>query len=465
MGRRSLLLLALAGVLWLALPTSLASLLGVCSLAAVLARTLARDIGQPTTPQRRQGSQPRHAGQVLPDPFQGEMIGATTTTTVAIVGAGASGLSVAAELQRHGVSYIVLEKAQCGGSSWLTRYRRLHLHTIRALSEVPHFPFPDFFPEYVNAADLARYHHAVATMLKVVFDCPVLSAEYDGTESQWKVRCCRGGTEHEVRAKCLVVATGQEGTPRVPSWAGMESFAGPVIHSSEYADGSAYRDKRVLVVGFGNSGSEIALDLWESGAHPACLVRSPVHIMPRGLTRVTGYIYSLIPTLIRSGGPGLGDALMMRIAYPLLYGDAEKHGLRLRKDVGPLKLILEKHEAPVQDIGTYSLIRSGDVKIIPHEIDSISKHSVVFKDGTEREFDAIILATGYDKRTVAGSFLPADITKELPNSHGVITSGHEVRSALHRGLYFVGYNDFMGRLFEIALEARAVASDIRQKFA
>ena len=124
----------------------------------------------------------------------------------------------------------------------------------------------------------------------------------------------------------MVVATGYTRVPLQPTWPGLETFRGDVLHSSRYRNGEPWRGKRVLVVGLGNSGGEIAIDLDEHGAHPTLAVRSPVSVIPRQLL---GLPILAVAALFRRFPPKVGDAM----AAPLLalaVGDIRKLGLRRR---------------------------------------------------------------------------------------------------------------------------------------
>ena len=141
------------------------------------------------------------------------------------------------------------------------------------------------------------------------------------------------------------MATGQEGTPLVPPFEGLASFAGTQMHSSRYSNGSAFRGQRVLVVGFGNSGAELALDLWEHQANVTVLSRSAVHVVPRWLANLP--LLGARPfELARRTPVWLSDLLVAHVVQPLLYGDLPARGLRLKR-TGLKSELLLRHSAPV----------------------------------------------------------------------------------------------------------------------
>jgi indole-3-pyruvate monooxygenase len=209
-----------------------------------------------------------------------------------VVGAGPAGLSVAACLRARGVPSVVLDRADCVASLWQRRtYDRLRLHLPRQFCELPGMPFPDDYPEYPTKRQFIGYLEAYAARSGVEprFNQAVASARYDAAAGMWRVRAedvssagkdDEAGVVTEYLGRWLVVATGENAERIVPNFDGIEDFAGPVSHVSEYKSGEAYRGKRVLVVGCGNSGMEVCLDLCDHNALPAMVVRDSVSTQP-----------------------------------------------------------------------------------------------------------------------------------------------------------------------------------------
>ena len=200
-----------------------------------------------------------------------------------VVGAGPAGLSVAACLRARGVPSVVLDRADCVASLWQRRtYDRLRLHLPRHFCELPGMPFPDHYPEYPTKRQFVDYLEAYAARAGVEprFNQAVTSARYDAAAGLWRVRAedaaDAAAAATEYIGRWLVVATGENAERIVPEFDGAEDFGGPVSHVSEYKSGEAYRGKRVLVVGCGNSGMEVGLDLCDHNALPAMVVRDSV---------------------------------------------------------------------------------------------------------------------------------------------------------------------------------------------
>jgi hypothetical protein len=197
-----------------------------------------------------------------------------------IVGAGPSGLAVAATLRKHSVPFTILERSDGIADLWTNRtYGRLRLHLPKVFCELPHVRFPPDFPAYPSKHDFLRYLHSYADHFSIspLFGRTVTRARFDAATSLWHVTAAvEGGEVTEFVSRWLVVASGENAEVVVPKMKGRERFAGEVLHSSEYKSGERFKGKRVLVVGCGNSGMEMCLDLCEHGAIPFMSVRSGV---------------------------------------------------------------------------------------------------------------------------------------------------------------------------------------------
>ncbi len=376
------------------------------------------------------------------------MAASTNPRETIVIGAGPAGLAVGACLQRAGVPFIILEQSDRVGSAWHRHYDRLHLHTAKAFSELPFAHFPKDYPRFPSRQQVIDYLDAYAHRFELAprFGQQVVSARC--VNDVWQVQT-RDGL---YQAANLVVASGYNREPNFPNWPGQDSFAGTILHSSQYRNGEPFRGQPVLVVGFGNSGGEIAIDLWEHGAQPDLAVRSAVNVIPRELF---GIPILAIAILESKFPPRFADALNAAILRAVI-GDLRRYGLRPLPQ-GPMTQIQQDVRIPLIDVGTLHLIEQGHVAVRPG-IERFTKNGVVFTDGQEQRYDAAILATGYRPRVDA--FLQGASQAHDENGRP-LSSGRE--SAI-RGLYFCGY--FVaptGMLREIALEARRIAAAIARK--
>ena len=178
------------------------------------------------------------------------------------------------------------------------------------------------------------------------FGQQVVAARY--ANSCWEVQT----QDARYQAMNLVIATGYNREPYLPNWPGQASFRGTLLHSSQYRNGEPFRNQQVLVVGFGNSGGEIAIDLWEHGAQPSLAVRSPVNVIPRELFGIPILAIGIVQ---RRLPPRLADALNAPILRAVV-GDLTPYGLR-QLPRGPLTQIQRDARIPLIDVGTIKLIK------------------------------------------------------------------------------------------------------------
>ncbi|KAH9761065.1 Indole-3-pyruvate monooxygenase YUCCA6 [Citrus sinensis] len=216
-----------------------------------------------------------------------------------IVGAGPSGLATAACLKERGIPSILLERSNCIASLWqLKTYDRLRLHLPKQFCELPLMGFPSEFPTYPSKQQFVDYLEAYAKRFEIRprFNETVSQAEYDATIRFWRVKTTVGGQkcgveEMEYRCRWLVVATGENAEAVVPEIEGSDEFGGDIRHTSLYKSGEDFRGKRVLVVGCGNSGMEVCLDLCNHDAMPSLVVRDTVF---PGIKRLKRYAVEFV---------------------------------------------------------------------------------------------------------------------------------------------------------------------------
>ena len=375
----------------------------------------------------------------------------TDPVPVVVIGAGPAGLAVSAHLRQRGIPFVVLEESGQVGSAWHRHYDRLHLHTVKELSHLPFLPFPTHYPRYVSRKEFAAYLEGYARYFQISprFGTKVLEVQRSGNGG-WAVYTAQGET---IESAVVVVATGVNRVPERPVLVGEEYFSGSIIHSREYRNGKAFVGKNVLVVGMGNTGAEIALDLYEQGAHPWISVRGAVNIVPRDFlgrpTQLTALKVARLPTWL---GDRIGK-LLRRMAV----GDLSRFGIRY-PSVSPAAQLRQTGQTPVIDLGTVEKIKSGGIQVVP-AIQSLSREGVSFMDGRQLPFEAIVLATGY--RPGLPEFLGA--CPGLLDVYGLPKACIGIQE--YSGLYFVGFDNYTagGILGVIHRDSERVVNHISQQ--
>ncbi len=200
-------------------------------------------------------------------------------TPTLIIGAGPAGLAVAGRLRQAGLEFIVIEKSQRVGDAWHRHYDRLHLHTVKQLSHLPGLEFPEDYPRYVPKRELADYYADYARSFSIEPLFGEEAATLSRSDGRWLTTTSTG---LEILSDNVVIATGLNQVPHQPTYPGMEAFMGRLVHSKEYRNPDPFSGEEVLVVGMGNTGAEIALDLSEAGVDTDPLGPGPgQHRSPR----------------------------------------------------------------------------------------------------------------------------------------------------------------------------------------
>lgn len=187
----------------------------------------------------------------------------------------------------------------------------------------------------------------------------------------------------------MVLACGFNRSPVIPDFPGVASFTGRIVHSADYRTGDPFEGIRVLVVGAGNTGAELALDLIEHGCKVSMCVRGPVHVVPRDFLGTPTQVSSIYAARLPLGVRDRVTTLLSRVTF----GNLERFGLH-RPTLGPISQIVHQRKVPLIDIGTIGHIKSGDITVYPG-IERFDGGRVHFVDGRDPELDAIVLATGY----------------------------------------------------------------------
>jgi cation diffusion facilitator CzcD-associated flavoprotein CzcO len=336
--------------------------------------------------------------------------------TVLIVGGGHAGLTLAARLGQLGIDALIVDRMRRIGDNWRKRYRALKLHNQVHSNHLPYMPFPPTFPAYLSKDQIANWLEVYAEAMDLAFwtGTAFEGARYDAAAGRWSARVKRAdGSTRTLRPKHIVMATSVSGTPNLPHIPTLEQFKGTVLHSSQFADGAAWRGKPVLVLGTGTSAHDIAQDLQGYGAQVTMVQRSStlvVNVEPSAQVYDGVYL---------GEGPALEDRDLINVSMPLpltkvahriltdqakahdrpLLDGLEKAGFRLsfgEEGTGWPLLYRTRGGGYYFNVGCSELIASGEIGIVQyHDIETFLADGARMMDGRRLKAELIVLATGY----------------------------------------------------------------------
>ena len=331
---------------------------------------------------------------------------------ILIVGAGPAGLATAYHLQQKGLPFKILEK-DAAGATWRHHYDHLHLHSLKEVSALPGLPMPEEYPPFPSGEQVAQYlaNYTAHFNFPIERGVQVTQAHY---REGWRLGTTKGRFEGDI----LVVATGIWSKPYRPHFPGEETFTGQILHAKDYKRPEPFKGQRVLVVGVGNSGSEVAVALARQGTSVDISVRSGVRIVsyPRSakMSRLTSWLLRQLPH-------DVANRLLK-----LVQRDFSDIGLPL-----PDKPIVDSY--PVVGFGLPEEVGAGHIHVKPG-LSHFSERTVTFEDGVSEPYDTVILATGY--RPSLG-FLEREVVLDdaLPR-----LEPHSTQSTQNPALFCVGYH-------------------------
>ena len=367
-----------------------------------------------------------------------------------VIGAGPGGLCAARWLEAQGIPCEVLERNPDLGGIWDIRfpgspmYESAHFISSRTLSGFRDFPMPESYPDYPGHRQVLAYLHAYAERHRLAallrLGVSVQSARPEG--EAWLVELAGGATRSYAG---LVVATGGQWLPKLPRIAG--AFEGEAYHSSAYRSARQLDGKRVLVVGGGNSGCDIAVDAGSAGSKAFLSVR-------RGYWFIPKHVFGVPADVFGSRGPHLPHWIeqpLLQALLRLLVGDVRRLGLP-----APDHRLFETH--PVLNSQILHSLSHGDVVMKP-DLKELRGRRAFFADGSEEELDVVIFATGYRR---AFPILPESVHREGDVSALFLNLCHRA----HPNLFVVGFFETDGGAFPlIDLQCELLAKLIRARAA
>jgi cation diffusion facilitator CzcD-associated flavoprotein CzcO len=335
---------------------------------------------------------------------------------IAIIGGGHSGLTLAARLAELGRDAVIIERFPRIGDSWRTRYNSLTLHTKSYMSHLPYIPFPPTFPDYIAKDKLAYWLESYAENLDLTCwtSTEFTGGTYDEAASRWYATLrMPDGSQRVVRPRHIVMATGGLGsTPNMPELPGLSSFAGSVVHSTEYQSGDDYEGQSVLVVGAATSAHDIIYDLRGRDCLVTMMQRSPTIVVSLHSAHLPFSQFDA--TTPAEDADLIGAANFVAPIQTATFVEAtiagreydrelldklEKAGMTVEfgpGDTGYLLKSFREGGGYYINVGGSDLIAAGRVPVLQYaDFETFTPTGLQMQDGSTLEFDSIIMATGY----------------------------------------------------------------------
>lgn len=405
---------------------------------------------------------------------------------VLVVGGGQAGLAIAARLGQLEIDTLVVDKHKRIGDNWRKRYHSLALHNQIHVNHLPYMPFPPTWPKYIPKDMLANWFEAYAEALQINYwiDSEFISGTYDEQGERWKATIRRGRSGHRVMSpKHIIFANGVSGIPYIPGLPGLENFTGEVIHSHAFTHGGAFDGKNVMVLGTGNSGHDVAQDLHSHGVNTT--------IVQRGSTTVVSIDPSAkLNYALYDEGPPIDDCdLIASVAtYPLVvkgYQLAVKKMAELDKEL--IESLIQRgfkydlgedqtgHQMKYRrrgggyylDAGCSQLIIDGEIHLLQFDsVKEFTKTGIICKDGTETQFDALILATGYyTQKELVKRLLGEKVADSVGEIWGIGADGEMAnmwKKTSQKGLWFMAGSLAQCRIYSkyLALQIKAIEENL-----
>ncbi|MCS5599788.1 MAG: NAD(P)/FAD-dependent oxidoreductase, partial [Rhodospirillales bacterium] len=396
---------------------------------------------------------------------------------VLVVGGGQAGLSIAARLRQLNVDTLIVDLEKRIGDNWRSRYHRLTLHNQLHVNHLPYMPFPPSWPAYIPKDKLANWFEAYAESMELNFwtETEFRGGAYDHNKKKWSVVLHKDGCEtRKIHPRHIIMATGVSGVPKLPDIPSLQQFGGQVIHSSGYKNGKDWEGSRVLIIGSGTSGHDIAQDLYSNNADVTLVQRSPTTIVDIEPS-------AQLPYALYDEGPPIEDCDLISASTPFqllkrshqliteqtkifdkeLLNGLSNVGFELdfgEDDTGWQFKYLRRGGGYYFNVGCSNLIVERKVRLVQFsEIDGLISDGVEFKNGDRLKLDLVVLATGFEgQEFIIKEMFGAKIADSVGPIWGFNSQQQELRNMWVRtgqaGLWFIAgsfaqcriYSKFLG---------------------
>jgi cation diffusion facilitator CzcD-associated flavoprotein CzcO len=398
---------------------------------------------------------------------------------VLVVGGGQAGLSIAARLKQLQIDTLIVDREARVGDNWRNRYHALTLHNQVQVNHLPYMPFPPNWPTYIPKDKLANWFEAYVDAMELNYwtGTEFESGAYDEAEGRWSVTLrCADGSTREMHPRHVVMATGVSGIPNLPDIPSLNNFTGTIIHSSQYGDGESWQGKPALVIGTGNSGHDIAQDLYSSGASVTLVQRSSTlitNIEPSAQLAYAAYnegtledndlIATSMPLQLAKKSHVMITEQSKKLDRELLDG-LERVGFKLdygEGNTGWQFKYLTRGGGYYFNVGCSDLVARGEIALKQFsDIEAFVADGARMKNGEVLAADLIVLATGYKPQEYLVRKLFGDVVARRIGPIWGFGEGQELRNMYARtpqpGLWFIA-----GSLAQCRINSKYLALQIK----
>ena len=404
---------------------------------------------------------------------------------VLVVGGGQAGLSIAARLRQLGVDTLVVDRAARVGDNWRLRYHALTLHNQVQVNHLPYMHFPPNFPTYIPKDKLANWFESYAEAMEINFwtSTELIGADFDAATGRWTAQLRCGEGTRTLHPRHIVMATGASAMPNLPEIASLTNFKGQCIHASQYGDAAQWAGRKVMVIGTGTSGHDIAQDLYSNGAEVTLVQRSPTLVVNVEPT-------AQLPYTIYSEGRALEECDLIAASTPLalfeqshrlmadearaldapLLNDLRRAGFRINEEdkTGWQFMYLTRGGGYYFNVGCSNLIAESKIAIRQFaDIEAFEAGGARMKNGDLLHSDLLVLATGYKGQQHAlGQLFGEEVAMRVGPVWGIDWQKQELCNMWARtgqpGLWFIAGSFAQCRIYSkvLALQIKALEAGL-----
>jgi dimethylaniline monooxygenase (N-oxide forming) len=392
---------------------------------------------------------------------------------VAIIGSGMAGIACVKACLEQGLEPVAFEKMSEIGGVWRytdeeshsSVYKSTHINTGRDANQFGDMPMPKDFPVLLHHTDIQKYFklyvekYGLAKHIRL--NTTVASVkplnEVNKDEWTWEVKTTTDGKDRTEIYDAIMVCSGHHSIPRIPEFPGSEKFQGTQLHSHSYKENSPFRGKRVVVVGIGNSGSDIVTEISKVAKECTLVARSGSWIVPNPFAPDDRKAFGRLESTIMGMLPIPAQGALFELECKQTQEIVNNAGLKPQHRLHQAHLTVTKN-CPENDL--IKQLEDGKI-IVKRGIDSMTEKRVKFIDGSESDIDCIVYCTGYK---INYPFLDKGVWNTDAGDNKVPLYKFMFPTNRYKNIVWIGLVQPLGSMFMIVdLQSRVAASVLSGK--